>query len=294
MKTFLCALLILTACKAPVEQPAPATAATATTAQATETTVETAIVEEGTAPPAQQPPATAAPPLQKPPVQAPSDQLTRNITIDGVEIANPVVITGRARTFENNVVLRVRDARGALIAEGFTTSNGEMGRHNPYRGMLWIPRDPGSRITAEALEYSAKDGSEQWLVRMEKPFTVETVEARLHFPDQGCNGVKPYTRRIPKSISMVRLLVEALIAGPTAEEKKRGAAGPFPRGSAVRSVNLRDGVATVDFNERLRNVGGSCAAQMIRAAVTETLKTLPSVRSVKITAGGSEALALQP
>ena len=57
---------------------------------------------------------------------------------------------------------------------------------------------------------------------------------------------------------------------------------------------LRDGTLTVDFNERLQNVGGSCRAQMIRAAVTETLSRLPSVKKVVITAGGSETLALQP
>ncbi|HYI09040.1 MAG TPA: GerMN domain-containing protein [Thermoanaerobaculia bacterium] len=289
MKTLLCALLILTACKAPVERtdgtataPAPVTTAPVQeTASVDETApADATIVEETTAPPS------------KPP--APTPAADREIYIDGVQVANPIVIAGRARTFENNVVLRARDARGALLVEGFTTSDGEMGRHNPYRGSLWLTRDPGNRITVEALEYSTKDGSERSLVRMEKPFAVETVEARLYFPDQSCTGVKPYTRRIPKSISMIRLLVEALMAGPAADERKRGAAVPFPKGSEVRSVNLRDGVAIVDFNERLQNVGGSCQAQMIRAAVTETLNALPAVRSVKITAGGSEALALQP
>jgi spore germination protein GerM len=93
---------------------------------------------------------------------------------------------------------------------------------------------------------------------------------------------------------MARLLVEALIAGPTPDESAAGAAAPFPEGARVESVNLRDGVLTVDFNERLRNVGGSCQAQMIRQSVTATLSALPSVKKVVITAAGSEALALQP
>jgi hypothetical protein len=88
--------------------------------------------------------------------------------------------------------------------------------------------------------------------------------------------------------------VEALVAGPTAEERRAGAEHPFPEGSRVESVILRDGTITVDFNERLQNVGGACRATMIRQAVTETLKRLPSVKKVVITAGGSEALALQP
>lgn len=214
------------------------------------------------------------------------------ITIESVEAANPVIVAGRARTFENNVVLRVRDAYRALITETFTTSTGEMGRHNPYRGTIWLTRDPGPTITVEALEYSAKDGSERSRVSVTQPYAVETLDARLYFPDTNCTEVKPYTRRIPKSLSHARLLVEALIAGPLQSE--RGAATAFPDGSRVESVNLKDGVLTVDFNERLRNVGGACRAQMIRESVTRTLSALPSVKRVVITAGGSEALALQP
>ncbi|HYK01843.1 MAG TPA: GerMN domain-containing protein [Thermoanaerobaculia bacterium] len=253
-----------------------------------------------TAAPAAERPTPAEPPA--PAARPPSSTGTivdvveeqKEITIENVGLGNPLTISGRARTFENNVVLRARDAKGALITEGFTTANGDMGHHNPYRGSLFLTRHPGNRIIVEALEYSAKDGSERSLVRAERPFAVETVAARLFFPDQSCTGVKPYTRRIPKTVSMARLLVEALIAGPIASEKQNGAAAPFPKGSAVQSVNLRDGTLTVDFNDRLRNVGGSCQAQMIRAAVTQTLGALPTVKKVVITAGGSEALALQP
>jgi hypothetical protein len=68
----------------------------------------------------------------------------------------------------------------------------------------------------------------------------------------------------------------------------------FPRGSDVKSVVLRDGTLTVDFNERLQNVGGSCVASAIRQSVTRTLQQLPTVKQVVITAAGSEKLALQP
>jgi hypothetical protein len=245
--------------------------------------------------PSSPPPVTATATATAPPsTVAPEPVEIRNITISGVGIANPLVVSGLARTFENNVVLRARAADGAVIAEGFTTATGEMGQHSPYRGSLWLTREPGHRILVEALEYSAKDGSETNLVRVEKPFDVQPIEAALYFPDATCTGVKAYTRRMPKSISMARLLVEALVQGPTAEERARGAAVAFPEGAGVQSVILRDGTLTVDFNERLQNAGGSCRAQMIRAAVTETLSRLPSVKKVVITAAGSEKLALQP
>ncbi len=183
------------------------------------------------------------------------------------------------------MAVRVRDAHGEVVAETHTTSTGEMGQHNPYQASLWMLRDPGARVTVEALEYSAKDGSERSLVSESRSYNVPLMAARLYLPDANCTGVAPVTRRIPKSVAMARLLVEALLAEPKS---------PFPEGSRVESVNLRDGVLTVDFNQRLQNVGGSCAAQMIRQSVTATLKALPNVKSVVITAGGSEKLALQP
>ncbi len=279
--SFVCVFLVACA-----QQPAPATDSS-TPAAETSTPAAGQPASPGTSAPEPRPPADTGTIVDV-------VEEAKEITIENVELGNPLTISGRARTFENNVVLRARDANGALITEGFTTANGDMGHHNPYKGSLFLTRHPGNRIIVEALEYSAKDGSERSLVRAERPFAVQTVDARLFFPDQSCTGVKPCTRRIPKTVSMARLLVEALIAGPTAAEKQKGAAAPFPKGSAVQSVNLRDGTLTVDFNERLRNVGGSCQAQMIRAAVTETLGALPTVKKVVITAGGSEALALQP
>lgn len=266
MKAFAIALLLFVACRPAVEKPKePPATPSAETAPAETTTESMTVVDES-------------------PVPEPEQETeARNITITGVEIANPLVIRGLARTFENNVALRARDANGKVIAEGFTTSTGEMGQHNPYRGTLWLTRDPGPRIVVEALEYSAKDGAETNLARLEKPFDVQSIDAVLFIPDENCTAVKPQPRRMPKSIAMARLLMEALVREPF-----------FPERSAVQSVILRDGTVTVDFNERLQNVGGSCRAQMIREAVTQTLRRLPTVKRVVITAGGSEKLALQP
>jgi len=252
------------------EKPEPKT--TAERSQSASPSAETMTVEE----------------IPEPPVERP------NVTIERVTVANPLVIEGQARTFENNVMLRARTADGTVVAEGFATATGEMGQHSPYRGTLWLTRAAGARVVVEAFEHSAKDGSEINMARMEKAFDVAAVDVALDFPDAQCTAMKAHTRRMPKSISMARLLVEALLAGPTAEESAGGATSAFPEGSAVRSVNLRDGVLTVDFNERLQNVGGACRAGMIRDSVTSTLRRLPSVKSVVLTAGGSKELALQP
>jgi hypothetical protein len=240
-------------------------------------------------------PSVSSPAIATParPEQEPERSL--EIYIDSVVPANPVVVSGRARTFENTVQVRARDAEGNIIASEHVTSVGEMGHHNQYSAQLWITRNPGPRLTVEAFEHSAKDGSVRSLTSKVVPYDVERVRLALYLPvGDDCVETRPFPRVVPKSVGMARLLVEALIAGPDRAEKAAGAVMPFPKGSDVNSVVLRDGALTVDFNERLRNVGGSCAATAIRHSVTGTLGRLPTVKRVVITAGGSEKLALQP
>ena len=228
-------------------------------------------------------------------VSAGNAQQAREIYIDSVSPSNPIVVRGRARTFENNVQVRALDARGGqLLGQTFTTSDGEMGHHNPFELRLFITRDPGDYIIVQAFEYSAKDGSERSVVSDTVPYAVEKIRATLDFPTTDCTVTRPFVREIPKSVAMARLLTQALVNGPTSEESAAGAAEVFPDGSRINEVTLADGVLTVDFNERLQNVGGSCAAQGIRSSVTRTLERLPTVRSVVITAGGSRDQALQP
>jgi Immunoglobulin-like domain of bacterial spore germination/Sporulation and spore germination len=235
-------------------------------------------------PTASQPPPTTSEP---PPAahRPPPAEKTREIYLDSITAANPLLVKGRARTFENSVSLRARDAKGALLVETFVTSVGEIGHHNPFEAQIWLTRDPGKTVTVEAFEYSAKDGSVRSLTSERVAFNVEPVKATLTIPDGDCTRFTSVQRTMPKTPSIARLLVEALLA-----EK----AVPFPQGSAVRSVNLRGGTFTVDFNDRLQNVGGACAATAIRESVTRTLTQLPSVKKVVITAGGREDLALQP
>lgn len=220
----------------------------------------------------------------------------REIYIDSVRPTNPIVVFGRSRTFENTVNVIARDEAGRVISETFTTSVGEMGpKHNPYSAELWIVRDPGSRVTVEAFEYSAENGSVRSLTDTLLPYDMERVNVRLYLPvGDSCTETRPFTRTVPKSVGLARLLMEALAAGPNDAERSAGAASVFPKWSRVKGVVLRDGTATVDFSERLQNVGGACAATAIRASVTRTLMSLPAVKRVVITAGGSEALALQP
>lgn len=235
----------------------------------------------------------ATPPAS--PQRQPKAQPQQNdITIDLLVTANPVIVLGHARTFENALTVRALAADKSLLAEQHVVSTGEMGNSNPYRAELWLTRVPGAELNLEALAFSPKDGSVQSSAKRTARWDIPSTSIALVFPTQDCTKFDIFQREVPKAAAIARLMVEALVAGPTAEEKARGATGPIPAGSAVRSVILRNGVLTVDFNERLQNVGGSCPATAIRESVTRTLQRLPTVKKVVITAAGNERLALQP
>jgi spore germination protein GerM len=164
---------------------------------------------------------------------------------------------------------------------------------------VFLTTDPGQSVRVVIFESSAKDGSirsrDSAIVRVRG----DRSTVNLHFPNatkwpNDCSKVGQTVRNLPTTISPARLAVEALIEGPQQSETIRGFSNPFPDGSQLQSIKLAGGTVTVDFNERLRNVGGSCRALGIRAAVEQTLLAIDGIDRVVITADGSEPLALQP
>lgn len=235
------------------------------------------------------------------PVPAPAD---RNVVItspkEGAKIAtNPIRIAGLARTFENNVEIRVDDQHGQPLLVSHATARGEMGSFNPWSSQILLTDDPGASITITAIERSARDGSIRTSHAVTLPVEARRMPVILYFTNANqsgtdCAAVEKVVRDVPASVSTARLALEALVRGPTHAEAVAGFRSLFPKGAALRSVNLRDGVLTADFNEAMQNVGGSCRVQAIRAAIEKTMTSIPGVKRVVITAMGDEDTALQP
>jgi hypothetical protein len=219
------------------------------------------------------------------------------VTIDRVAGSNPLTVTGVANG-SGTLELQVRDSRGRLMESSpIAPAHDSRAAAGTFENEVILTTDPGSFLVVEVVD--SAEPAHGTLASMTSPADMDLVPRVLFFPqqlaaDQPCDQVFALERRIPRTQSVARVLIEALIQGPTELEAKKGYSSPFPPGSAVRSLILRDGVATVDFNERLQNVGGSCRAAAIRSAVEQTLLALPAVRSVVITASGSRKLALQP
>lgn len=75
-------------------------------------------------------------------------------------IVSPVTVSGKARTFENTVNVRIKDASGKELAESFTTATGEMGQHSDFSAVIEFDKGTAKTGAIEAFQYSAKDGTE--------------------------------------------------------------------------------------------------------------------------------------
>lgn len=110
-----------------------------------------------------------------------------------------------------------------------------------------------------------------------------------------CSRVYPVHRSLPATEAVARAAMEALLRGPSADESKQGYFTSLNRNVPVRSLEVRDGTAWVDFGAGFEEgVAGSCRIESMRAQVERTLLQFDSVRSVRITVQGREATALQP
>lgn len=218
----------------------------------------------------------------------------------GTVTTNPIAIQGLARTFENHLTLRLLDSQGHVLGRTAVIATGDAGKMNPFRATFYLTSPPLTAFLAiEAIDYSAKDGSVAERATVHFRYDNRLIPITLYLPrlrsaKDDCGHVEKIIRRIPATTSLARTVIEALLAGPSTEEGKRGFSSPFPKGVNLRSVNLAAGILTADFDGRLGNVGGSCRARGARAALEQSLLALPSVKRVRILSMGNEQAALQP
>jgi hypothetical protein len=228
------------------------------------------------------------------PPKVTSDVLRLDEPREGATISsNPVELSGSLRAFENHALLRLLNDRGVVIVQRPLVATGDAGTIAPFSTSIFLTRDPGRRLTFELTTTSAKDGSVTQQIRRETTSALPMTELAIHFAAPSatdCSVTKPLTLRVPKSRSVARLLVECLLAGPPSDS---GLSNPFPQ-TAVRGITRHGETLIVDFDGAMANIGGSCKASAIRAALERTLGQIEGVRKVEIRANGSAESALQP
>lgn len=121
-----------------------------------------------------------------------------------------------------------------------------------------------------------------------KVFLVKTVSQEIE--------LVAVPRRVPAEMPLAEAVLEELLKGPTAAERRQGITSLIPEGAVLRSVSVSDsGIVRVDFSEGLQQgVGGSMRVMGIRQQIEETLMWISGVTSIILSVDGQTEGILQP
>ncbi len=131
--------------------------------------------------------------------------------------------------------------------------------------------------------YPPADGRRGPVVKEEKQ------KVKLYFSDLNERFLIPEDRYITKrksSSDNVRELVVALIGGPNTDLVET-----FPKETDLRKVNVKNGIAYIDFGRNLIDLhpGGSASEMMTIYSLTNTITiNVPSVKKVKLLVDGRD------
>jgi sporulation and spore germination protein/immunoglobulin-like protein involved in spore germination len=90
----------------------------------------------------------------------------------------------------------------------------------------------------------------------------------------------PVMRTAPKSPAVATAAMSALLAGPTAVERRHGVVSIVPRGTKLLGITIDHGTATVDLSSEYASGGGSLSMTLRLAQVVYTVTQFPTVKRV--------------
>lgn len=219
----------------------------------------------------------------------------------GDEVGLPIVIKGEARTFEAAFSYRIKNSDGKVLVEdhSMTTGTADYPAYRPFEVTVNYPDPKTASGSVEVFEYSAKDGSEINKVIVPVKFkTVASSTAKVYFSKGSptdCSEVIAVSRRVPKTETPIRTALDELLRGPYKADADAGYTTSINAGTTIKSVNLKSGTLTIDFEKNIEaGVGGSCRVTAIRAQITQTAKQFANVNTVVISVEGRTEDVLQP
>ena len=118
--------------------------------------------------------------------------------------------------------------------------------------------------------------------------TERTMNVKVYYPDESGMRLVEVEREIlvDDATDKYTAAVEALFDEPEDENLTT----IFPKNAGIRSVTVRDGLATVDFDGSLLKgfVGGSTGEEFLIGSVVDTLTNFPEITRVKFLVDGKE------
>jgi hypothetical protein len=111
-----------------------------------------------------------------------------------------------------------------------------------------------------------------------------TTIVRVYFylgGELGTAGLVPLLREVPETRAVATAAMNALLAGPTADERgEREITSAVPAGSRLLGLRVENGIATVDLSSEFESGGGSMSMFVRLGQVIYTLTQFPTVDTV--------------
>jgi spore germination protein GerM len=122
---------------------------------------------------------------------------------------------------------------------------------------------------------------------------LEQVEVKIYLSRE-TEDLVPVSRKITGRNDIERKTLEELLVGPTQAERRLFATF-INKGVVIQDFQIKNGVATVDFNQRLEEgVAGSAWVLAIRSQIEKTLLQFDTINKVIISIDGRVDDILQP
>ena len=116
----------------------------------------------------------------------------------------------------------------------------------------------------------------------EAPNAPSTITVRLYWVEAGENALG-IERTLPYTQAVATAALNALLAGPTAQEQATWPAisTAIPAGTKLNGVTVADGIAKVDLSSEFESGGGTFSVTARLAQVVYTLDQFPTVDAVE-------------
>jgi germination protein M len=116
------------------------------------------------------------------------------------------------------------------------------------------------------------------------PGTGGTIAVNVYFARD--EKMATASRTIDKTQGVGAAAMRLLLEGPSGVEQKGGMTSAIPGGTTLLSVNIKNGIATVDLSKEYSSGGGSLSMMTRLAQVVFTLTQFPTVKGVNFMLDG--------
>jgi hypothetical protein len=173
-------------------------------------------------------------------------------------------------------ILIISFVSAGLLAACGTSQAGSLGPAptGPARPASSITDSGPTGTTTTPTEHTAarRIGLETWFTRQGKLFVTE--------------------RGVPATVSVGRVALDRMLAGPSATEYAAGLRSQIPAGTALRGLNIAAGTATVDLSSSFGAAASPSTTRLRIAQVVYTLAQFPTVTRVRFEINGQAVTSI--